>query len=117
MHASPRLPWTDQPNLNPPHNLLITTTTRHPPPATRHPPTRHPPPPPSTPRPPPLRQLGPNPNPNPNPNQLGPFAEAVIAYLQQQGVALEDPDWGMQDESIPYSHEQATAYPPPHPDP
>ena len=41
----------------------------------------------------------------------------MIAYLQQQGVALEDPDWGMQDESIPYSHEQATAYPPPHPDP
>jgi len=39
---------------------------------------------------------------------LGPFAEAVISYLQQQGVALEDPDWGMQDETIPYSHEQVT---------
>ena len=40
---------------------------------------------------------------------LGPFAEAMISYLQQQGVTLEDPDWGMQDETIPYSHEQVTA--------
>ena len=32
----------------------------------------------------------------------------MISYLQKQGVALEDPDWGMQDESIPYSHEQVT---------
>lgn len=39
---------------------------------------------------------------------VGPFAEGVISYLQQQGVALDDPDWGMQDESIPYSHEQVT---------
>jgi hypothetical protein len=40
----------------------------------------------------------------------------MISYLQQQGVALEDPDWGMQDETIPYSHEQVT-WPNPGPNP
>eukprot|EP00322_Chrysochromulina_rotalis_P007651 CAMPEP_0115858606 /NCGR_PEP_ID=MMETSP0287-20121206/16186_1 /TAXON_ID=412157 /ORGANISM="Chrysochromulina rotalis, Strain UIO044" /LENGTH=277 /DNA_ID=CAMNT_0003312879 /DNA_START=75 /DNA_END=908 /DNA_ORIENTATION=+ len=31
------------------------------------------------------------------------FCEAVVGYLQQQGVDLADPDWGMQDDSIPFS--------------
>eukprot|EP00908_Phaeocystis_cordata_P024381 Transcript_6841.p1 GENE.Transcript_6841~~Transcript_6841.p1 ORF type:complete len:464 (+),score=31.44 Transcript_6841:619-2010(+) len=40
--------------------------------------------------------------------EVGPFAEAVVSYLQQQGVELDDPDWGMQDDSVPYSHEHVT---------
>ena len=40
--------------------------------------------------------------------EVGPFAEAVVSYLQQQGVGLDDPDWGMQDDSVPYSHEHVT---------
>lgn len=34
------------------------------------------------------------------------FGEAVIGYLQQQGVDLADEDWGMQDDSIPFSVQQ-----------
>lgn len=33
------------------------------------------------------------------------FAEAVIEFLQQKGVDLSDPDWGMQDDDIPFSVE------------
>lgn len=33
------------------------------------------------------------------------FAEAVVEFLQQKGVDLSDPDWGMQDDDIPFSVE------------
>ena len=33
------------------------------------------------------------------------FGEAVLAFLQQRGVDLADPDWGMQDDDIPFSVE------------
>lgn len=31
------------------------------------------------------------------------FGEAVLSFLQQRGVDLGDPDWGMQDDAIPFS--------------
>ena len=31
------------------------------------------------------------------------FGEAVVTFLQQRGVDLADEDWGMQDDSIPFS--------------
>ena len=82
VHARPRLPCTDRPSPTPPPYLPATTC--YAPASTRPPPPGRPPPLP----------------------QVGPFAEGVMSYLQQQGVALDEPDWGMQDESIPYSHEQ-----------
>lgn len=30
------------------------------------------------------------------------FAESVLRFLQAQGVDLADPDWGMQDDSVPF---------------
>lgn len=33
------------------------------------------------------------------------FSEAVVEFLQQQGVDLSDPDWGMDDDSVPFSVE------------
>ena len=33
------------------------------------------------------------------------FAEATVRYLQEQGVDLADPDWGMEDDNIPFSTE------------
>ena len=33
------------------------------------------------------------------------FAEAVVRFLQEEGVALADPDWGMDDDLIPFSVE------------
>jgi hypothetical protein len=33
------------------------------------------------------------------------FGEAVMQFLQDKGVDLADPDWGMADESIPFCHE------------
>ena len=38
--------------------------------------------------------------------EVGEVAEAVIAYMQSQGVDLADADWGMQDDDVPFSHEQ-----------
>lgn len=31
------------------------------------------------------------------------FSEAVVRFLQERGVDLADPDWGMQDDEIPFS--------------
>ena len=39
--------------------------------------------------------------------QVGEVAEAVFAYLQAHDVDLADPDWGLQDDRIPYSHEHS----------
>ena len=33
------------------------------------------------------------------------FAEATVRFLQERGVDLADPDWGMDDDSIPFSTE------------
>ena len=33
------------------------------------------------------------------------FAEATVRFLQEQGVDLADPDWGLDDDSIPFSTE------------
>lgn len=33
------------------------------------------------------------------------FSEAVVAFLEKKGVDLADPDWGMLDDSIPFSNE------------
>lgn len=33
------------------------------------------------------------------------FAEATVRFLQEKGVDLTDPDWGMDDDSIPFSTE------------
>ena len=38
---------------------------------------------------------------------VGDVAEAVFAYLQAHDVDLADPDWGVQDDRIPYSHEHS----------
>ena len=39
--------------------------------------------------------------------EVGEVAEAVFAYLQAHDVDLADPDWGLQDDRIPYSHEHS----------
>jgi hypothetical protein len=33
------------------------------------------------------------------------FSEAAVRFLQERGVELADPDWGLEDESIPFSNE------------
>lgn len=37
--------------------------------------------------------------------EAGRFSEAVITFLKEKGVDLSDPDWGMADDSIPFSTE------------